>query len=120
MLMSLDWKMKTSWLSGNGRNVLAVLLSPVTEEQRGSSHDTSMRSLGASTVIAPPKRLRVTDIARLLMHVTTLLLFVVYSYFLYRNKQTSAKTRWAFEVITPPPQGGIYISKIKSNSRSEV
>ena len=25
---------------------------------------------------------------------------------------TSAKTRWAFEVITPPPQGGIYISKI--------
>ena len=26
---------------------------------------------------------------------------VVYSYFLYRNKQTSAKTRWAFEVITP-------------------
>ena len=45
---------------------------------------------------------------------------VVYSYFLYRNKQTSAKTRWAFEVITPPPQGGIYISKIKSNSRLEV
>ena len=45
---------------------------------------------------------------------------VVYSYFLYRNKQTSAKTRWAFEVITPPPQGGIYISKIKSNSRSKV
>ena len=45
---------------------------------------------------------------------------VVYSYFLYRNKQTSAKTRWAFEVITPPSQGGIYISKIKSNSCSEV
>ena len=45
---------------------------------------------------------------------------VVYSYFLYCNKQTSAKTRWAFEVITPPPQGGICISKIKSNSRSEV
>ena len=45
---------------------------------------------------------------------------VVYSYFLYRNKQTSAKTQWAFEVITPPPQGGIYISKIKSNNSSEV
>ena len=45
---------------------------------------------------------------------------VVYSYFLYRNKQTSAKTWWAFKVITPPPQGGIYISKIKSNGRSEV
>ena len=45
---------------------------------------------------------------------------VVYSYFLYRNKQTSAKTQWVFEVITPPLQGGIYISKIKSNGRSEV
>ena len=45
---------------------------------------------------------------------------VVYSYFLYHNKQTSAKIQWAFEVITLPPQGGIYISKIKSNSRSEV
>ena len=44
----------------------------------------------------------------------------VYSYFLYHNKQTSAKTWWAFEVITPSPQGGIYISKIKSHSRSEV
>jgi len=45
---------------------------------------------------------------------------VIYSYFLYRNKQTSAKTQWAFEVITPSPQGGIYISKIKSNNSSEV
>ena len=45
---------------------------------------------------------------------------VVYFYFLYRNKQTSAKTQWVFEVITPPLQGGIYISKIKSNGRSEV
>lgn len=32
----------------------------IVKEQQESSHDTSMRSLGASTVIAPPKRLRVT------------------------------------------------------------
>ena len=50
----------------------------------------------------------------------TLVVVVVYFYFLYHNKQTSAKTWWAFKVITPPPQCGIYISKIKSNSRSEV
>ena len=45
---------------------------------------------------------------------------VVYSYFLYCNKQTSAKTQWTFKVIMPSQQGSIYIYKIKSNNSSEV
>jgi len=49
-----------------------------------------------------------------------LVVVIVYSYFLYCNKQTSTKTWWAFEVIIPSPQGGIYISKIKSSNSSEV
>ena len=60
------------------------------------------------------------DICGTPIHMGYIIVVVVYSYFLYHNKQTSAKIWWVFEVITPPPQCGIYISKIKSNSRSEV
>ena len=31
----------------------------------------------------------------------TLIVVVVFSYFIYYNKQTSAKTWWAFQVIIP-------------------
>ena len=51
---------------------------------------------------------------------THVIVVVVYSYFLYYNKQTNAKIWWTFKVIMLPLQDGIYISKIKSNSHSEV
>ena len=60
------------------------------------------------------------DVCGTPIHMGHVVVVVVYSYFLYCNKQTSAKTQWVFEVITPPPQCCFYISKIKSNSRSEV
>jgi len=40
-------------------------------------------------------------------YVGLVVVVVVYFYFLYCNKQTSAKIWWVFEVITPSQQDGI-------------
>jgi len=60
------------------------------------------------------------DISMLIMCDHVCHYVVVYSYFLYHNKQTSAKTWWVFKVIVPSQQDGIYIYKIKSNNSSEI